>query len=271
VWLERLRLLLPALLGACALMAIVWQLAVRQANAGIVDIAWSAGFTPVAAYYAIAGDGPPARRALIASMTALWSLRLAVYLYRRVMSQHPVEDPRYQRLRVQWGTHFNRRLLGFFELQGMLLALLSLPILLACTNPRARLQPVEWLAVAVWIIALAGETVADRQLQRFKADTGHRGAVCEVGLWRYSRHPNYFFEWLIWVAYFLFALGSPAGWITLYCPLLMLYFLLRVTGIPMTERLALETKGAAFADYQRRTSAFFPWFPKSSERLGGPA
>jgi steroid 5-alpha reductase family enzyme len=101
-------------------------------------------------------------------------------------------------------------------------------------------------------------------MQRFKADPAQRGAVCQVELWRYSRHSNYFFEWLVWVSYFLVALGSPRGWLTLYCPALMLYFLLRVTGIPLTERLSLQHYGAAFAHYQRQISAFVPWFHKRS-------
>jgi steroid 5-alpha reductase family enzyme len=116
----------------------------------------------------------------------------------------------------------------------------------------------------LWLGAIAGEALADRQLQRFKADPANRGAVCQRGLWRYSRHPNYFFEWLVWVAYFVMALASPWGWLTLYCPALMLYFLLRVTGIPLTEQLSLQARGTAYAEYQRRTSAFVPWWPKRS-------
>jgi len=260
MWIELRQLLLPALLFACALMTCVWWLAMRIGNAGIVDIAWSAGFAPVAIFYAVAGGGALPRRILIALMASLWSLRLGGYLYVRVMSHHPHEDRRYMRLRTEWGSQLGRRMFAFFQLQAVLLVVLSVPLTLACMNPLAALQPIEWLGFALWSFALGGESIADRQLQRFKADATQHAAVCEVGLWHYSRHPNYFFEWLIWIAYFLFALGSPGGWFTLYCPLLMLYFLLRVTGIPMTEQLALETKGAAFAAYQRRTSAFVPWF-----------
>jgi len=262
VWAEMLWLWLAGLLFAIVLMALVWRLAVRIGNAGIVDVAWSAGFAPLVLFYAAAGSGAPARRALIAAMVSLWSLRLGTYLYLRVSAHHPSEDRRYARLRSQWGAQANAKMFGFFQLQAALLALLSVPWLLVCVNPRPGLQAIEWCGCVLWMFALAGESLADRQLQGFKADPAHRGAVCQLGLWRYSRHPNYFFEWLVWVAYFVVALGSPWGWLTLYCPALMLYFLLRVTGIPLTEQLSLQSKGAAFADYQRRTSAFVPWFPK---------
>jgi steroid 5-alpha reductase family enzyme len=259
---ELLALWLAALLFAIVLMTLVWWLAIRLGNAGIVDIAWSAGFAPVAIFYASAGGGALPRRALLAAMVSVWSVRLGTYLYLRVSAHHPQEDRRYARLRSEWGARANQKMFGFFLLQAALLALLSLPWLLECLNARTALQPVEWAGCALWLIAISGEALADRQLQVFKADPANRGAVCQIGLWHYSRHPNYFFEWLIWVAYFVVALGSPWGWLTIYCPALMLYFLLRVTGIPLTEQLSLQSKGAAFAAYQRRTSAFIPWFPK---------
>ena len=264
MWTELLQLWLIALLFAVVLMALIWRLAIRIGNAGIVDIAWSAGFTPVAIFFAAAASGSPARRALIGSMVSIWSLRLGGYLYLRVSAHHPLEDRRYARLRGQWGAKANQKMFGFFQLQAALLAVLSLPWLLVCLNPRSALRPIEWGGCLLWMVAISGEALADCQLQRFRADPAHRGAVCQAGLWRYSRHPNYFFEWLVWVAYFVLALGSPCGWLTIYCPVLMLYFLLRVTGIPLTEQLSLQSKGAAFADYQRRTSAFVPWFPKRS-------
>jgi len=264
MWAEFLTLWLAGLLFACTLMALIWRLAVRIGNAGIVDIAWAAGFAPIALLYAVAGSGAGSRRVLIAAMVGLWSLRLALYLYVRVKSTHPREDRRYARLRAEWGSQVNRKMLGFFELQAVLLALLSVPFVLICLNPQPRLQPLEWIGVALWVVAVGGEALADRQLQRFRAAPANRTAVCQVGLWRYSRHPNYFFEWLVWVAYFVLALNSRAGWLTIYCPALMLYFLLRVTGIPLTEQLSLESKGSAFAEYQRRTSAFVPWFRKQA-------
>jgi len=262
MWTEFLYLWLAALLFVIVLMALVWRLAMRIGNAGIVDIAWSAGFAPVVIFYAAAASGAPPRRALIALMVSLWSLRLGAYLFVRVRAHHPQEDRRYAQLRRDWGEHAERRMFGFFQLQAALLALLSVPWLLICLNPRTGLQPLEWAGCLLWLIAIAGEALADRQLQRFKADPANRGTVCQLGLWRYSRHPNYFFEWLVWVAYFVMALASPWGWLALYCPALMLYFLLRVTGIPLTEQLSLARYGAIYAEYQRRTSPFIPWWPK---------
>jgi steroid 5-alpha reductase family enzyme len=262
MWPEFLRLWLIGLLFAVASMAVVWAIAVRIGNAGIVDIAWSAGFAPVAVFFALAASGAPLRRTLIAIIVSLWSLRLGSYLYVRVMSHHPQEDRRYADLRRGWGEHTNRNMFWFFQMQAVLLAILSVPALLICLDIRPQLQPLEYAACLLWLVAICGESLADRQLQRFKANAANRAAVCDVGLWHYSRHPNYFFEWCVWVAYFMFACASPAGWVSVYCPALMLFFLLRVTGIPMTERLSLQSKGEAFAAYQRRTSVFVPWFPK---------
>lgn len=147
----------------------------------------------------------------------------------------------------------------FFMLQAALNVFLSLPLLVACLNPAPGIGMLEWLGVAIWALGLAGETLADRQLARFKADPGNRGRVCAAGLWRYSRHPNYFFEWTIWVAYAAFALGSPPwGYAGLLTPALMLHLLLNVTGIRATEEQALRSKGEAYREYQRRTSAFVP-------------
>jgi steroid 5-alpha reductase family enzyme len=262
MWPEFVRLWLIGLLSALALMAVVWAIAVRIGNAGIVDIAWSAGFAPMAIFLALASDGYPPRRTLIALLVSLWSLRLGGYLYVRVMSHHPKEDRRYAELRKSWGRHTHRKMFWFFEMQGLLLSVLSVPFLLICLNKLPQIRPLEWAGMLIFLIAITGESLADRQLARFRDNPRNRGAVCDVGLWRYSRHPNYFFEWLIWVAYLVLACASPYGWISIFCPALMLFFLLRVTGIPMTERLSLESKGAAFAAYQRRTSAFVPWFPK---------
>jgi steroid 5-alpha reductase family enzyme len=138
-------------------------------------------------------------------------------------------------------------------------------MLLACLNPEPGLGAAEWSGVALWIVALCGEYLADRQLARFKADPANKGRTCQDGLWRYSRHPNYFFEWLVWCAYFLFALGSPHGIWTIYCPLLMLHFLVNVTGVKLTEEHSLRSRGDEYRRYQQTTSAFVPWFRKETK------
>jgi steroid 5-alpha reductase family enzyme len=244
------------------LMAVVWVIAVRIRNAGIVDIAWALGFAPLALLYRVFGDGEPARQNLITLMTVLWSLRLGVHLWKRVMGHHPEEDGRYRELRRGVAGHEGFFFFWFFQAQALLLALLSIPVMLSNFDPRLHLGFSDWLGFSVWLVAILGESLADGQLAAFKADPSNRGKVCSAGLWKLSRHPNYFFEWLVWVALFLFALPAPWGWTTIFAPALMLFFLLRVTGIPYTEQQSLRSRGEAYRSYQRTTSAFVPWFPK---------
>ena len=255
----------PVAIFAMVLMLVIWWLALRINNLGIVDIAWSAAFAPAAVFCAAATHGDPARRWLIAGMATLWSLRLGTHLYIRVVGQHPHEDVRYAQMRVKWGAHLKSKVLIFFELQAVLIGLLSTPFLIACLNPRPGISILEWAGVAVWAVAMAGESLADWQLKQFRMRPENRGKICQGGLWNYSRHPNYFFEWLVWVGFFLFAWDSPGGCYTVLCPGLMLFFLLRVTGIPLTEELSVKSKGDAYREYQRTTSAFVPWFKKKAK------
>jgi steroid 5-alpha reductase family enzyme len=147
---------------------------------------------------------------------------------------------------------------GFFQMQAVSVVLLGIPFLAACSNPEAPLRPLEWTGAALWLVAISGEALADAQLSAFKRGGASAGAVCDAGLWRYSRHPNYFFEWLVWVSYFLFACASPWGWVGIISPACILYLLLRVTGIPATEEQSVRSKGDAYRRYQERTSPFVP-------------
>jgi steroid 5-alpha reductase family enzyme len=255
-------LLLLAYAAAAAAFTLLFYVARRLNNFGIVDIAWALGFGPVALIYAWNGSGAATRRIAIATMAGLWSARLGGYLARRVLGHHPVEDGRYQQLRRAWGEQLHPKMFCFFQTQAALLVLLSVPFLLAAQNAAPGWHPRELLGLVLWLLALGGEALADAQLARFKRDPRQRGRVCDVGLWRLSRHPNYFFEWLVWVAFALFASASPWGWVSAYCPALMLFFLLKVTGIRYTEDQLLRSKGEAFRKYQQRTTAFVPWFPK---------
>ncbi len=253
-------LLLAATGFAIALMVVIWRLALRINNLGIVDVAWSFGFLPVAGLFALLAPGDPLRRALVAGMAGLWSARLGTHILVRVRGHHPHEDVRYAQLRVEWGSQLRSKTFWFFQLQAGILAGLATVFLVPCLNAQPGISPLEWAGVAVWALALAGESVADAQLKGFKARPENKGRICQAGLWNYSRHPNYFFEWLVWVGFFIFAWGSPGGCYTVLCPALMLFFLLRVTGIPMTEELSVKSKGEAYREYQRTTSAFVPWF-----------
>lgn len=246
-------------------MSLTWWIALRIKNAGIVDIAWAGGFSLLAGFYAAASAGYGPRKSLIVLMASIWSIRLAAHLYLRVMGHHPVEDGRYRELRRRWAGRENRNFFYFFQAQALILAALSTPFLLACGNAEPQMSPVEWIAAGIWFAAFIGESIADGQLRRFKTDPAHKGRTCRAGLWLYSRHPNYFFEWIIWCAYFLFALGSPYGVVTVYCPLVMLYFLFGVTGIPLAEEQSLRSRGEEYRQYQRETSAFVPWFRKKPD------
>jgi len=247
---------------ACLSFFIVWMISVKVKNYGFLDVAWSYAVAVLAPLYAFWGPGDPWRKWLLTAVGVAWSLRLGTYLLRRVLSHHPQEDPRYETLRRRWPG--SAMFLVFFQLQALVAVVFSLPFLLVAFKTEPGLAPVEILGLAVAALALAGEALADAQMKRFKADPANRGRVCATGLWRYSRHPNYFFESMVWWGFFLVALGSPLGWITLVCPLLMLYFLLKVTGIELTEAHSLRTRGEAYREYQRATSAFIPWFPKKS-------
>jgi steroid 5-alpha reductase family enzyme len=258
-------------LGLMALFALVYLLARRLDNYGVVDIAWSYAFGAAAVAYALLAPGWPVRRALIAALVAIWSLRLGTHLLVRVARHHPEEDSRYVQLRRDWQGGFALKMAGFFQLQALSVAALAAPFLLACLNPAPALHPLELAGAGLWLAALTGEAVADAQLAAFRRDPAHRGQVCDVGLWRYSRHPNYFCEWLIWVAYAVFAGASPWGWAGIFSPACILWLLVAVTGIPMAEKQSLLSKGDAYRRYQRTTSAFVPWPPRRPPAAGGAA
>jgi steroid 5-alpha reductase family enzyme len=167
-------------------------------------------------------------------------------------------------MREFWGERAQRNFFLFFQAQALFIVIFALPLLAVTLSPRPALDLWDALGVVIWVVAVAGETVADRQLARFRADPANRGKTCRLGLWRLSRHPNYFFEWLHWWAYVPLGIGGPWGWVTLLGPAMMWLFLFRITGIPHTEQQALISRGDDYRDYQRTTSVLIPWFPKES-------
>jgi steroid 5-alpha reductase family enzyme len=258
-----LTLVLIGAASVAALMLLLWLIHLRTGNAAIVDAGWAGGLALLGVLYALLGGGFWLRSALIGAMSAIWGLRLAIYLLTTRIIGHP-EEGRYQEMRRQWKTNIPLKFLLFYEFQALLCVVLAVPFLMAARNPSPRLSLLEGAAVALWILAMIGEAAADAQLNKFKSDPSNKGRTCQVGLWHYSRHPNYFFEWLIWVAFALFALASPHGFWGLLSPALILYFVLCVTGIPATEAQAIRTRGEEYRRYRRTTSAFVPWFPKAS-------
>jgi steroid 5-alpha reductase family enzyme len=249
--------------AAAALMFLLWLGHFPMRNAAIVDVGWSASFTVSAGVFYLLGQGAPLRKALIAAMVATWSLRLASFLlFQRILGHE--EEGRYKQLRENWKTNLGFKFFVFFQAQALTAAVLCIAFVTPFSNASPDITVLEWLGVALWAVALAGEATADRQLAGFKADPKNRGTVCQVGLWNYSRHPNYFFESLIWLAYLLFSLGSPDGAIAAIGPAIILFTILRVTGIPATEAQAVRSRGDAYRRYQDTTSAFVPWFPKKA-------
>ena len=258
-------MILCAWLFMALVMAVLWLVQRRTGDAGIVDVAWGIGVGLCAVFFAIGShQGDATRRVLVAAVAMVWALRLSGYVLVRVLTMP--EDGRYQTLKSKWGDSAQARMFRFYQFQALASVLFALPMLVAA-QATAPLGVCDWIGLALWIVAMLGETTADRQLARFRADPGNGGRVCRAGLWRYSRHPNYFFEWLHWWAYVGFASAARWGWTTLLAPLAMYYFITRVTGIPPTEAQAIKTRGDAYREYQQTTSSFFLWPPK---RDGSP-
>lgn len=238
------------------LFTITWLIQLRTKNAAIVDTVWSVSYPLLAMVYFVLINGYAVRQLLILVMVSVWGLRLAAYLYSRTIGKP--EDVRYTALRKLWGDNQNILMLRFYYFQAALAVLLSFPFALLMLNTTPSLNFYEYIGVVVWLMAVVGESLADDQLRKFKEDPSNKGKICDRGLWYYSRHPNYFFEWQVWVSFFIMALGSAWGFVTILCPLAMYYFLTQVTGIKYTEASMLKSRGQAFVEYQKSTSSFFP-------------
>jgi steroid 5-alpha reductase family enzyme len=248
---------------AAAIQLTLWLVQQRTRNAGIVDVGWAGSFLPVVAWLAIRAEAPASAWGPIALVVALWSARLTAYLVARGAAHSP-EEGRYVELRARWGARAGARFFVFFQAQAALVAVLSSAFVvpfLAAPDPDW-----AWLCTAgaaIAAVGIAGEATADAQLARWKRDPRHRGAVCAVGLWGYSRHPNYFFEWCVWIGYAVYGFAfAPWGLIALAGQAIIVASIFGVTGIPPTEAQAIRSKGDAYRDYQRRVSRFVPWPPK---------
>ncbi len=242
-------------------MGLLWLWAAVHKNAGWVDVGWSLGIGVLTLYYAFTLEGYFPRLVMVTIVTCLWSFRLGFYLLLNRIIGRP-EDGRYQTLRNRWRQSADVFFFLFFQAQGALVFLFSLPPLIAMTHPTQSLRFLDFLGLAIWFVSLAGESLADWQLASFRSCGENLGKTCRAGMWRYSRHPNYFFEWIQWWSYVVISIGAPYGWLTLIGPVLMMFFLFRVTGIPAIEAQAIASRGEDYRRYQRSTNAFFPWFPK---------
>lgn len=241
-------------------MIAAWLVRRITGRSGWIDTIWSAA-TGIAALVAIlAADGDVGRKLAGAALVAIWSLRLATHIGQR--SAASIDDPRYANLMAEWGPDADRRLFWFLQAQALAGFGLAVSVFAAVGNPAPFPSLLDWIALLVALVALAGEAIADRQLAVFRKSANRTSTICETGLWRYSRHPNYFFEWLWWCAWPLLAFSgftpAPAPALSLLAPALMYVLLVHVSGIPPLEEHMVKSRGDAFRSYQRRVNAFFP-------------
>jgi steroid 5-alpha reductase family enzyme len=256
-------------LALSAAMAFAWYVALRTGRSGWIDAIWSlsVGAAGTAAALAPLGNAWPSwRQGLVAAMVGLWSLRLGIHISLRTVAGG--DDPRYAHLRQEWGVHARPRLFWFLQVQAAVALVLAFAVGAAAHRPTPTLGAADLLGVALLVIAIVGEGTADRQLAHFRSTAGGAARICSVGLWRFSRHPNYFFEWLVWVAYAVIAIdpagGYPIGWLAIAAPALMYWLLVEVSGIPPLEAHMERTRGDRFRAYRESVNAFWPGPPRLS-------
>ena len=258
-----LTVLLHVWLASAIVMTVAWYFSMRVKNVGYVDVVWAGLMAAAAVLVGYEGVGSDLPRALVAFLGGIWGARLCIHLLKRVM--HEPEDGRYQALRATWNGS-PAKFFFFFQMQALIVVLFSIPFYAAASRYAGALCGWSIAAIVVWLISVFGEYLADRQLATFRADPNNKGKTCRAGLWAYSRHPNYFFEWLHWFTYVLLAINSEYFWYSLVGPVVMLAFLYRVSGIPWTEAQALRSRGDDYRRYQQEVSAFVPWFPHKSKK-----
>jgi steroid 5-alpha reductase family enzyme len=255
------RIFLICLVIVWAYMTAWFLAALLKKDNSLADVAWGPGFILVAGVTLFGRGEFAARQILVSGLVLVWGLRLSLHVFAR--NKRTGEDPRYAEWRRKWGKMVVlKSYLIVFLLQGLCLLVVSLPVMLVNSRPQKALGALDVLGVILWLAGFLAETVADLELARFKRDPLNRGKIMTEGLWKYSRHPNYFGESVMWGALFLFALSTRWGWLTVASPLLITFLLLRVSGVPPLEK---RYEGRAdFREYARRTSVFFPWAPKKS-------
>lgn len=261
----QLDLLLNFWIMASFLLLAFWILHYVSKNATLADVGFCLAFGLVSLGYAIHLQGDDTRRVILSIMGMAYGLRLGVYLlWDRVWSKP--EDKRYQTLRKRLGRNASWVCFLYFQAQAVAVMVFSLPLWALMENPDAFGTIWDYAGIVIWIVAITGESVADWQLARFRRNPNNLGKTLREGLWRYSRHPNYFFEGVLWCAYVVMGIGAPHGWITLIGPVLMISALLKISGVPLAEAQALSSRRDDYRSYQQRTNLIIPWFPKESYR-----
>jgi steroid 5-alpha reductase family enzyme len=249
------------LVAVVAMMLVGWLISLRYRNVTIVDSLWGLGFVLIAWITFILSEGFSGRRTLIAMLVTVWGIRLSVYLSRR--NWRAGEDPRYGEWQKKSGERFWLvSLYKVFLLQAIFLWVIALVLQFGQMSPTPnKFGWLDMLGVIIWLIGFGFESVGDWQLAKFKANPANKGRVMDQGLWAYTRHPNYFGEFLIWWGFFLITLSTPNSWWTVISPIIITVVLLKMTGIPLTEGTIVNSR-PGYKNYIRRTSAFLPWFPK---------
>lgn len=238
-------------------MSFMWGLYRILKNPSVVDVSWSLGLMVSGLIY-LSLMPLDFRTLIIGSLLILWALRLAFYLwYTRIRKGHI--DKRYIELSANWKISSSLGFFMNFQLQGLLILIISSVFFLISKSVKTDISMIDILAFCIIAVGILGETVADLQLQRFKIQ--HKGDVCQMGLWNYSRHPNYFFDWLSWTGFALIAIQSNIGYLSFISPLMLYVIFTRMTG-PLTERGSIQSRGQKYIVYQKQTSMFFPWFKK---------
>ncbi len=247
------------LVGIIVIFTINWLVALKIKIASIVDILWAASFGIMAFLYwlLIAPHHIAPLPIIILVLIVIWSFRLAIYLGFRIFRHGRKEDSRYAALKEKWGDRATLNLFIFYQFQGLLIFILSLVFPFIFLNT-THFLPQHFIGIALALVAIVGEALSDWHLSRFK--TKHPQSICDVGLWKYSRHPNYFFQWLAWCAWAVLAtdLSYPLSLVTWAAPAIMYYLLRYVSGIPLTEKLMLQKYGAPYRSYLETTPPFFP-------------
>lgn len=257
------------MLGAAFSLAMLvmigcWFVYRFKRDGGVVDIGWGLSFLLCSWAYLFLGTGDFLKKLIMTAMVTVWAGRLVIHLYRRY-ARATEEEQRYKSLRERWGGDPSQILfLMLFVFQGFLAVILTIPFLIVALYATNTWSWWEFAGILVWAAGVFGETVADRQLTQFNRNPDNRKKVCDQGLWRFSRHPNYFFEIIVWIGFYLFALPTFGGSLAIVSPLLMTYLIVCVSGIPMAEAESLKHRGEEYKGYQEKTSAIIPWFPKGS-------
>lgn len=243
-------------------MTTLWLQQVRSGDASFVDVGWAVFIACAAVLYSVLADGDVTHRVVAAALASIWGWRLGLYLlFDRVLGKE--EDGRYQTLRAKWAPHANRNFFVFFQAQAAFVVFFTLPYALISLDAADGLGVLGWVGIGVFAIGNAGAVVSDRQLAAWRSDPSNRGKTARRGLWAWSRHPNYFFEFVTWCGVAVVATTAPSGWVAWIVPAGLLFLLFRVTGIPATEAQALRSR-VDYAEYQRTTSVFVPLPPRRS-------